>query len=324
VGPATDKTLFLPSSTPTVSLYPSLSSTPSLPSRFPRTFFFFSLSQFQSLIFIPHNHSPLLHALCFLTPLPVLFFFFFFSLSQPLSIYFFNLSFSPVTAPSLSPSNYFLLLLLLLFQLGCEFDSSVYPLGYLICTRVEDGDLFFFYEIIVFIVKCVLGILEFRSWWLLINNTLFTMMCTSMWVCVPDKFEGNYICGYHASSSSFNVFVCVVGHYWKFYFILWIYCDFDFFRLCRINILQGAWAADFFYPIVVAMDKLLFFFWSIIGVSNCGCLSCFYYFRSRLWDFEVHEEAIYCPVTVARHWFVEFYLAFELGYNHEFSARQIC
>ena len=163
MGPATDKTLFLPSSTPTVSLYPSLSSTPSLPSRFPRTFFFFSLSQFQSLIFIPHNHSPLLHALCFLTPLLVLFFFFFFSLSQPLSIYFFNLSFSPVTAPSLSPSNYFLLLLLLLFQLGCEFDSSVYPLGYLICTRVEDGDLFFFYEIIVFIVKCVLGILEFRS-----------------------------------------------------------------------------------------------------------------------------------------------------------------
>ena len=31
------------------------------------------------------------------------------------------------------------------------------------CTRVEDGDVFFFYEIIVFIVKCVLGILEFRS-----------------------------------------------------------------------------------------------------------------------------------------------------------------
>jgi len=41
-------------------------------------------------------------------------------------------------------------------------------------------------------------------------------------------------------------------------------------------------------------------------------------------EIEVYEEAIHCAVTLARHLFVGFYLVFELGYSHEFSARQIC
>jgi len=38
----------------------------------------------------------------------------------------------------------------------------------------------------------------------------------------------------------------------------------------------------------------------------------------------VYEGAIHCPVTLARHLFVEFHLVLELGYSHEFSARKIC